>query len=202
MSRPHRRGPPGARSIALLRQHGRRSPCGWMQSASSAPAGLSCGAELRERERSARLGGTGLLAPDLQGCWLLDQVWPKGSDRPASFSAALLRGLRARLEMHVEDDTLALRNAVRLGPLELSFQGPGRLVGSRPLLQFHFETLEFSVAGRHLLRRALPAPAQKRMPFFALIARDPEGWLAARGRGGGLALWRLEPAGKGGTPRR
>jgi len=31
----------------------------------------------------------------------------------------------------------------------------------------------------------------KRMPFFALIARDPSGWLAARGRGGGLALWDL-----------
>jgi hypothetical protein len=32
------------------------------------------------------------------------------------------------------------------------------------------------------------------MPFFALIAaeRTGEGWLAARGRGGGLALWRLE----------
>lgn len=171
-----------------------------MQSASSAPAGLSCGADLRERERSARLGGTGLLASDLQGCWLLDQVWPKGSDRPASFSAALLRGLQARLEMQVEDGTLALLNAVRLGPLELSFRGPGRLVGSRPLLQFHFETLEFTVAGRRLLRRALPAPAPQRMPFFALIARDPEGWLAARGRGGGLALWRLEPAGEGGSP--
>jgi hypothetical protein len=30
------------------------------------------------------------------------------------------------------------------------------------------------------------------MPFFALIARNSNGWLAARGRGGGLALWILK----------
>jgi hypothetical protein len=30
------------------------------------------------------------------------------------------------------------------------------------------------------------------MPFFALIARDSNGWLAARGRGGGLALWQKD----------
>jgi hypothetical protein len=42
-----------------------------------------------------------------------------------------------------------------------------------------------------LFQKAIPSPAPQRLPFFALIARDPSGWLAARGRGGGLALWRL-----------
>lgn len=171
-----------------------------MQITSPAPAAVPTGAELRERERRIRRGGTGLVATDLQGCWLLDKVWPKGSDRPSSFSAALLRGLQARLEIRLEQGGLTLRNAVRLGALELSFRGPGQLVGSRPLLQFRFETLELSLAGRSLLRRALPAPSPQRMPFFALIARAPEGWLAARGRAGGLALWRLEPAAEGLPP--
>ena len=164
-----------------------------MQTTTPARADVSTGAELRELERRVRRGGTGLEASDLQSIWRLNQVWPKGSDRPVSFSAALLRGLRARLEIRQEQSALALCNAVGLGPVELRFRGPGRLVGSRPLLAFHFETVELSLAGRSLLRRSLSAPAPRRMPFFALIARAPEGWLAARGRGGGLALWRLDP---------
>lgn len=178
-----------------LRQHERRSPGRCMRTSISAPVAAPSGAELRRLERRSRQGGTGLQAIDLQGIWRLDQVWPKDSERPASFSAALLRGLAARLEIHLEQGGLVLRNAVRLGALELSFRGPGRLVGARPLLQFHFETLALTLAGRSLLRRSLPVPPPRRMPFFALIARDPQGWLAARGRGGGLALWRLEPAG-------
>lgn len=167
-----------------------------MRTVTSAPAVVPSGAELREIERRVRQGGTALVASDLEGTWLLEQVWPKGSDRPSSFSAALLRGLRASLEIGLDQGALVLRNAVRLGALELSFRGPGQLVGARPLLQFRFESLELSLAGHCLLRRPLPAPAPQRMPFFALIARAPEGWLAARGRGGGLALWRLVgPAG-------
>lgn len=170
-----------------------------MTSATRTPSGLPSGAELSALERRARQGGTGLVASDLEGTWWLDQVWSKGSDEPASFSAALLRGLRARLEMRLEHETLVLCNAVSLGVLELRFQGPGRLVGSRPLLQFQFENLELRLAGRLLARRPLAAPAPRRWPFFALIARSPEGWLAARGRGGGLALWRLA-TGNAGLP--
>jgi len=168
-----------------------------MQAITSATAKLPTGAELLELERRGRRGGTGLAAADLHGDWRLDQVWPKGSERPSSFSAALLRGLGACLEIRPAGETLQLCNAVRLGPLQLSFRGPGRLLGSRPLLQFQFETLELTLAGQPLLRRSLPAPAPRRLPFFALIARSPQGWLAARGRGGGLALWRLEPCADG-----
>ncbi|MFZ0407452.1 MAG: hypothetical protein WAM11_04990 [Cyanobium sp.] len=159
---------------------------------------LPSGEQLLALERRVRRGGTGLACADLAGCWQLDQVWPKGSARPASFSGQLLRGLGARLEIAASGESLQLSNAVNLGALELRFRGPGRLVGSRPLLQFSFETLELLLAGRVLLRRALPGPAPRRQPFFALIARDPAGWLAARGRGGGLALWRRQPRQSGG----
>ena len=154
---------------------------------------LPTGVELLELERQVRQGGSGLRAPELLGCWRLDQVWPKGSPRPSAFSGSLLRAVQARLEISapVAEEELSLSNAVTLGPLELRFRGVGRLVGSRPLLQFSFQELQLSLGGRVLLRRALPEPARQRLPFFALIARDPSGWLAARGRGGGLALWRL-----------
>ena len=152
------------------------------------------GAELLDRERRVRQHGTGLQAADLLGCWHLDQVWPKGSPRPSVFSGSLLRAVQARLEIaaaEADEGALALCNAVSLGPLELRFRGVGRLQGSRPLLQFSFQQLQLSLGGWVLVQRALPSPPPQRLPFFALIGRDPSGWLAARGRGGGLALWRL-----------
>ena len=157
---------------------------------------MPTGEQLLALEVEVRRSGTALAAADLHGCWQLDQVWPKGSRRPASFSALLLRGLAARLEIGPgggpQPDGLTLSNAVNLGPVELRFRGPGWLQGRRPLLVFQFDQLELRLAGRLLLQRTLPAPAPRRQPFFALIARDAAaGWLAARGRGGGLALWRL-----------
>jgi len=152
------------------------------------------GAELLEQERRVRQHGTGLQAADLLGCWRLDQVWPKGSPRPSVFSGSLLRAVQARLEIgacEAGEGELALCNAVSLGPLELRFRGVGHLQGMRPLLQFSFQQLQISLGGRVLFQKAIPSPAPQRLPFFALIARDPSGWLAARGRGGGLALWRL-----------
>lgn len=163
-----------------------------------APAATSLpdGTALLELERLSRREGSGLRLEDLIGCWRLDQLWGKGNSRPSSISAALLRGLAARLEIAAgaTADHLRLGNAVNLGALELRFEGEGQLQGRRPLLVFWFERLQLRLGSMVLLERPLPRPKEKRMPFFALIAaeRTGEGWLAARGRGGGLALWRLE----------
>jgi len=153
--------------------------------------------QLLDLERQVRRSGTGLTAQELQGCWQLQLVWPKGNSRPSAFSGWLLRGLSARLEIDRADDGLLLSNAVALGHFVLRFRGQGCLNGKRPLLQFSFDQVELSFSGRCLLQRRLPAPPPQRLPFFALIHRDVNGWLAARGRGGGLALWCLadRPAG-------
>jgi hypothetical protein len=88
---------------------------------------------------------------------------------------------------------LKLTNAVRLGPLELRFQGPGWLEGQRPLLRFQFDRLEIRAGQWLLLQRSLPAADPRRGAFFALIATGVDRrWLAARGRSGGLAVWRRE----------
>jgi hypothetical protein len=147
--------------------------------------------ELLQLEQQARRSGSGVQPDALQGCWQLQLVWPKGQQRASAFSGWLLRGLSARLEIGVDPEGLLLSNAVNLGAVELRFRGRGRLEGKRPLLLFSFEQLQLSLGGWRLVERTLPAPAPQRMPFFALIHRDPSGWLAARGRGGGLALWRL-----------
>jgi len=153
---------------------------------------------LLDRERRCRRDGSGLTTADLVGCWRLERIWNKGSRQPASTAAALLRGLGARLRLSadgagVEAGALRLANSVRLGALELRFEGTGRLEGRRPLLVFSFERLLLLLlGGRVLIERALPQPDPRRRPFFALIAAETAGWLAARGRGGGLALWLLE----------
>ena len=147
--------------------------------------------ELLQLEQQARRSGSGVEADALQGCWQLELVWPKGQQRASAFSGWLLRGLSARLEIGTDPEGLLLSNAVNLGAVELRFRGRGRLEGKRPLLLFSFEQLQLSLGGWRLVERTLPAPAPQRMPFFALIHRDPSGWLAAGGRGGGLALWRL-----------
>jgi hypothetical protein len=75
--------------------------------------------------------------------------------------------------------------------LELRFEGRARLAGSRPLLWFGFDQLQLRFGSQVFLQRPLPPAAAQRQPFFALIGKGP-GWLAARGRGGGLALWQLQ----------
>ena len=151
---------------------------------------------LNAKEKAVRLTGTGLSSSDLLGSWYLQTVWSKGDQNANQFSSWILRSLDARLEIEadLEDKSsdLLLSNAINLGPIELKFQGPGLLKGKRPLLTFHFDSLTLRVGGIVLLKKTLPTPNQKRTPFFALIDRNPDGWMAARGRGGGLALWTLK----------
>ncbi|MGB7564777.1 MAG: hypothetical protein WBM08_08490 [Prochlorococcaceae cyanobacterium] len=162
------------------------------------------GASLPDRERHSRRLGSGLSAADLLGVWRLEQVWPRRATEPSRLNGALLRGLAAQLEIRAADPpgasggaALRLLNSVRLGALQLRFQGPARLQGRRPLLVFRFERLEILVGAWRALDRALPAgeafesAAVKSLPFFALIGLEANGTvLSARGRGGGLAQWR------------
>jgi len=155
---------------------------------------LPDGAELLALERRVRRTGSGLTADQLAGVWRLQQVWPRSGERPSGFAAALLRGLQAALEIQpAQADRLPLVNRVRIGGLELRFEGEGVLEGGRPLLVFGFEGLRLRAGERDLFSRSLPSPDPRRRPFFALIGSGstPQGttWLAARGRGGGLALW-------------
>lgn len=150
------------------------------------------GDDLLSREQQARRQGSAISATDLIGCWQLQTLWPKGQRNADALSGWLLRWLGACLEISLDDDKrLRLRNAVNLGTLALQFSGPGDLQGRRPLLNFHFDQIRLTLGTITLLQRPLPAPAANRQPFFALIHRNPSGWLAARGRGGGLALWTL-----------
>ena len=157
---------------------------------------------LLELERRCRYLGTSLDADDLLGHWQLEQTWPKGQSQPATASSWLLRLLAAelRIEAGPSPDQLQVFNRVSLGALSLQFSGQGQLRGRRPLLAFWFERVQLQLGSLSLLDRAITKPDTTKLPFFALIGRgqgwNREGlaareWLAARGRGGGLALWCL-----------
>jgi len=169
---------------------------------------LPSGDALQALEQVARREGSGLECKDLAGHWWLERVWSRGQRQPSPLAGVALRALGASLRIEAEPDSqpdagpdtgqknppgLKLTNAVRIGPLELRFQGPGWLEGRRPLLRFRFDRLEIHAGQRLLLQRSLPAPDPRRGAFFALIASGAEGrWLAARGRSGGLAVWRRD----------
>jgi hypothetical protein len=151
-------------------------------------------------ERQSQRSGSGLRRQDLIGDWRLEQVWGKGQSVPSRVAGVALRALAASLAFDsAPDGRLLIRNSVTLAGLNLVFEGTAHLRGRRPLLLFTFLTLRVSLAGRTLWSRALPPVDPRREPFFALIASGStaEGprWLAARGRGGGLALWRDDTTG-------
>ncbi len=193
------------RTAAVITRSSDPQPPGTPPSAAAGAGELPSGAALLALEQAARRSGTGLAAEQLEGLWLLERIWPRGQTRSAAVAGGLLRSLGASLRMErrqgVEQPEggpapapLWLTNSVRLGVLELRFQGPGWLRGRRPLLLFQFERLEIRAGERVLLQRSLPAPDPRRQPFFALIATGADRrWLAARGRSGGLAVWRLSP---------
>ncbi len=156
--------------------------------------GLPDSSSLRALELRSRHHGSGLTRDGLIGHWRLERIWAKESLQPAEVAGATLRTLRASLGIQPgEGSALQLSNSISLGLLKLCFTGSGQLKQRRPLLVFHFSQMQISLAGKPLFTVSLPRPAKGKDPFFALIAshQPSQGscWLAARGRGGGLALW-------------
>jgi hypothetical protein len=97
---------------------------------------------------------------------------------------------------------IEIGNQVQLGPLLFRLTGPARYLSRKNLLAFDFTQMQLSLFGRTVYRGAFPRRKAKAkdfynqpiagLPFFAffLITED---LIAARGRGGGLALWVREP---------
>jgi hypothetical protein len=92
-----------------------------------------------------------------------------------------------------------IKNSAELGLIKLQFSGLTKYWGKKNLLAFDFEQIELSLFNRTLYRgniKSRKTPNQNfynqattgKLPFFAffLITDD---FIAARGRGGGLALW-------------
>jgi hypothetical protein len=90
-------------------------------------------------------------------------------------------------------------NQVQLGPLRLKFTGPARYLGKKNLLTFDFLNLRLDWGDRTFFQRDVRGGTAQAAEFYAeaAIGQHPffaffwvaEDFIAARGRGGGLALW-------------
>lgn len=100
------------------------------------------------------------------------------------------------------DDGLIIQNQLQVGPTRLRFTGPAKFLTKKNLLAFDFVRLQVLVGGLSLINRPLRSKAAKtgdfadapvaKLPFFSFFAAQ-EGYVAARGRSGGLALWVKQP---------
>ena len=91
----------------------------------------------------------------------------------------------------------AIGNQVEVGAVRLRFTGPAQYPGKKNLLAFDFTHLHLNVLGKTVYSGAVPGRKTKQafdsrtigtLPFFAFFLVTPD-FIAARGRGGGLALW-------------
>ncbi len=101
----------------------------------------------------------------------------------------------------LESGILTIGNQVQLGQLRLQLTGPARYLGKKNLVAFDFTQIQInlgawtvyqgSMRGGQTQEEAFEQQAIAKLPFFSffLVTAD---FIAARGRGGGLALWVAE----------
>jgi hypothetical protein len=106
---------------------------------------------------------------------------------------------------HNEADTefeapLTIANQVKVGSICLRLEGPARYQSKKNILAFDFIKITVEVLGKRVYSGKFPSPREGKsfmeiplgkLPFFAFFHMD-EAWVAARGRGGGLALWQKQ----------
>ncbi len=103
-----------------------------------------------------------------------------------------------------EDSNLgkgAITNSVQLSPIFLKFEGLAQYLGKKNLLAFDFTRIQLQLFGQTIYSgnvRGGKLQAENfynqpitKLPFFAFFLVT-ENFIAARGRGGGLALWICE----------
>lgn len=93
---------------------------------------------------------------------------------------------------------MTITNSLQIGAIALQLTGPAHYLNRKNLLTFDFTQMTIMLFGKRLYRGGFPGRTQSdqeiwqrpisSLPFFAFIAMTDE-YIAARGRGGGLALW-------------
>jgi hypothetical protein len=163
---------------------------------------------LLDRERRAKQTPSAIGLDDILGTWQLRFTAPKKptykSGQPTSNGFYVPTIVQATLRFKKDEDRstgLEIQNQLRLGTLKLKFIGPAKLLPNKNLLAFDFERLQlglgnltlfsFPVRGGRSVEPAFEAVPVGKLPFFAFFTATQE-YIAARGRGGGLALWRRQ----------
>lgn len=92
---------------------------------------------------------------------------------------------------------LTISNQVQVGLVRLHLSGPARYQERKNLLAFDFHHIRLQIWGQSLYQGRFPSPRSAdafmdteigQLPFFSFLLVSKT-CIAARGRGGGLALW-------------
>ncbi|MEO0947557.1 MAG: hypothetical protein AAFY11_05330 [Cyanobacteria bacterium J06641_5] len=153
-------------------------------------------AALLALEKQARRNRSPWNLERLQGLWRLRFVTGKARSQGGFYLPGLLQ---VTIHYQAETaDTGRVENSVACGPLELQVTGPIRLYAARGILAFDFTQVQLKLLTRLLYGGSLRGgPASERefartslaqQAFFSYFWTSPQA-IAARGRGGGLALW-------------
>ncbi|MEM9510200.1 MAG: hypothetical protein AAGA16_21365 [Cyanobacteria bacterium P01_E01_bin.35] len=165
---------------------------------------------LLELEKCSRKAKTDYSLSDLLGCWSLRFITgTKKTRKRAGIVLGAGKFIPQWLKIQITYESAQqstpnagrVKNSVALSFLKLSLSGPVKFVPDKKILAFDFTSLELTVLGVKLysgyLRRGLEAEANfhdqglKDQAFFRyFLIKD--NLIAARGRGGGLALWSRE----------
>ncbi|PAX60419.1 hypothetical protein [Brunnivagina elsteri] len=107
----------------------------------------------------------------------------------------------AYISFTVSEDTQnqgEITNQIKLGLLSLKLSGLSQYIEKKNLLGFDFHQMEITLSKLRLYNGKLPGSKTQasnfydasigKLPFFAFFLVN-EDFIAARGRGGGLALW-------------
>jgi hypothetical protein len=167
------------------------------------PSAQQVTAALLEAERQTKAERRQLAPEALLGTWRLRFTAPK---KPA-YKAGKPEGsgfympgvaIASLCFSHDDDGQLTVQNQLQVGPAKLRFTGPAKFLPKKNLLAFDFVRLQVLVGGWSLINFPLRSKAAKagdfaatsvaKLPFFSFFVAEA-GYVAARGRSGGLALW-------------
>jgi hypothetical protein len=97
----------------------------------------------------------------------------------------------------VEAYPISITNQITVGLVSLKLSGPAKFIEKKNLIGFDFTQIEVKILGQTVYNGKFPSPREGKvfgdisigkLPFFAFFAVT-EQFIAARGRGGGLAIW-------------
>ncbi|PSF38687.1 hypothetical protein C7H19_04040 [Aphanothece hegewaldii CCALA 016] len=161
---------------------------------------------LLEEEKAAKKNKNPVSFQQLEGAWRLFFITgtKKARDR-----AGIILGSGKYLPHWVkiyisycqnQDETANIVNSVNLGTLKLSLSGPTQILPNKNIVVFNFTRMTLQVFGKKIFSGDIRGgkkseenfyKVQKKEAFFSYFAISDK-IIAARGRGGGLAIWTKE----------
>ncbi len=186
-----------AQAIVALRGQGDRPPAAAVVAA------------LLQAEKAAKQQHVTYALDQLAGTWQLVFTAPRSAHQKAGVAQGkgfyVPRFAPAQISFRPDGDSLqtgTIGNQIQFGAAVFKLTGPLKYPGKKNLLGFDFTQATFTLFGQTLYDGKFQTGKAKpdhfdqlkvaQLPFFAFFLVTDE-FVAARGRGGGLAIWMRQP---------